>query len=246
VVRVIVFDLDDTLYPERQYALSAFAAAGQFLEKTRGVAGLGESAASLFAQGARRNVYDLALRSLGFAEENGLVRELVEAHRHHAPAIALSPDAERFISRAERSGFSLALVSDGWLRTQELKVEALSLSGRLNPVILTDIWGREHWKPSPRGFQAVMAQHSGLPAEYIYVGDNPAKDFIAPKALGWRTLRIRRPDGEHYRMEASTLAATAESETTTLDAVDLGALATERIAVSPLGARASSGDGWDN
>jgi putative hydrolase of the HAD superfamily len=31
-----------------------------------------------------------------------------------------------------------------------------------------------------------------MPAErYVYVGDNPAKDFIAPNQLGWITIGLR-------------------------------------------------------
>src|SRR5258706_238874 len=121
MVRVVVLDLDDTLYSERQYAFSGFAAVGRYLERTRGVVGLGNSAASLFARGLRNRVYDLALESLGIVAERGLVSELVEVHRLHSPVIALAPDAERLIRRVQGRGLLLALVSDGWIRTQELK-----------------------------------------------------------------------------------------------------------------------------
>ena len=29
------------------------------------------------------------------------------------------------------------------------------------------------------------------PAQLIYIGDNPDKDFFAPRALGWETARVR-------------------------------------------------------
>ena len=38
---VLVFDLDDTLYPERQFALSGFAAAGALGRGQLGIAGPG-------------------------------------------------------------------------------------------------------------------------------------------------------------------------------------------------------------
>jgi putative hydrolase of the HAD superfamily len=45
--------------------------------------------------------------------------------------------------------------------------------------------------------------HFGGPAyTYVYVGDNPAKDFVGARALGWRTIRIRRAAGEHSLVEA--------------------------------------------
>ena len=36
-----------------------------------------------------------------------------------------------------------------------------------------------------------------------FLADNPAKDFQAPDALGWRTLRIRRPGGLHFQQEST-------------------------------------------
>jgi len=38
---------------------------------------------------------------------------------------------------------------------------------------------------------------------YAYVADNPLKDFAGPGALGWLTVRVRRPDGLHYAAENS-------------------------------------------
>jgi putative hydrolase of the HAD superfamily len=37
----------------------------------------------------------------------------------------------------------------------------------------------------------------------VYVGDNPAKDFIAPRALGWSTVQINRPTGTYALVEAT-------------------------------------------
>jgi len=48
---VLVFDLDDTLYPERQFALSGFAAAGSWAEAELGIAGLAADMTRLLAPG---------------------------------------------------------------------------------------------------------------------------------------------------------------------------------------------------
>jgi putative hydrolase of the HAD superfamily len=36
----------------------------------------------------------------------------------------------------------------------------------------------------------------------VYVADNPAKDFVAPRALGWATVRVRRAGSLHQRVES--------------------------------------------
>src|SRR3546814_13944266 len=42
-----------------------------------------------------------------------------------------------------------------------------------------------------------MAEYGLPPSAFTYVGDNPAKDFTAPSAMGWRTVQITRPGGVH-------------------------------------------------
>ncbi len=63
---------------------------------------------------------------------------------------------------------------------------------RIEPILLTDELGRAGWKPNDQGFRRIQ-EHYQLPsARLVYIADNPTKDFIAPKRLGWRAVRIRR------------------------------------------------------
>ena len=39
------------------------------------------------------------------------------------------------------------------------------------------------------------------PAQCVYVGDNPEKDFIAPNKLGFKTIQIVRPRGVHCKKQ---------------------------------------------
>jgi putative hydrolase of the HAD superfamily len=42
---------------------------------------------------------------------------------------------------------------------------------------------------------------------FIYVADNPKKDFLAATALQWETVRVRRPEGLHAACDAQPGAA---------------------------------------
>ena len=52
---------------------------------------------------------------------------------------------------------------------------------------------------------------------FIYIGDNPAKDFISPKQLGWSTARVLRPGSEHEKTapRSSSHAAAIEMRSLT-------------------------------
>jgi putative hydrolase of the HAD superfamily len=190
--RVVVFDLDDTLFPEREYVRSGIAAVAAFLERPD----FATVAWELFTGGVRGRLFDETLVRLGLPVEARTIELLVERYRTHRPALRLFPEVDAVLAGL-RPRCRLAIVSDGPLAAQERKIEALGLRGRFDPIVLTDRWGRAFWKPHERAFRAVEAatgEHGGACA---YVGDNPLKDFVAPRALGWRRVRVRRVDGEH-------------------------------------------------
>lgn len=204
MTRVVVLDMDDTLYIERDFARSGFAAVGALL----GDDTFAPRAWALLERGGRGDIFDR------LAPDPSRVRDMIATYRSHAPAIALAPDAARLLARA----ISCALITDGHEVTQRNKIAALGI-GHLDPVIVTDMWGQQFRKPHPRAFETVMARHGGVGADYVYVGDNPAKDFLAPRALGWRTLRIRRAGGLHEKAEPASPDHAPDAEIASLDEV---------------------------
>lgn len=199
----IVFDLDDTLYLERDYAYSGFSAVADWLERTYGIGGFAEQARAAFSQGERKRVFDAALAALGVDPKPALIAELVQTYRSHQPDICLAEDAQRFLARWP-GDHPLALLTDGFHQSQRNKVAALGLDGvRFSPIVYTDAWGSTYWKPHRRGFEFIASELGLPPAALVYVADNPAKDFIAPRALGWRTVRIARPAGVHRHETAA-------------------------------------------
>jgi putative hydrolase of the HAD superfamily len=194
---VICFDLDDTLFPEREFVLSGFAASSAWLEREFGVTGLEEVAHCLFRQGQRNLIYDLALTQLGLADP-GLARRLVDVYRSHRPNISLPVESMEILEQLRENSCSLAIITDGHLKVQQNKLAALGLGKRVDLVVYSDEHGRAHWKPNVLPYRKVMS-HFGVPGEAcVYIGDNPSKDFIGARELGWKTVRCRIWHGDHF------------------------------------------------
>ena len=223
MTRVVVFDLDDTLYLERDFVRSGFAAVGGWLAAHYGVSDFEAHAWDLFLAGRRGDVFDCALPSLSLDPQPALIRRLVAIYRDHLPTIRLEPAAAELLGDL-RGRCRLAVLTDGFHGTQRRKSAALGLDGRCRPIVCTDQWGREHWKPSPRGFLHIQQALEASPERCIYIGDNPAKDFRAPKALGWRTLRVRHALGEHARAAAASPLDDADTTVTSLAEVTVADL----------------------
>lgn len=205
----VVLDLDDTLYLERDFVRSGFLAVAAAVRVHDGRPDFFERAWALFRQGCRGNVFNRVLGPDASAET---VAELVSIYRCHRPDIALTPDAARFLA-ALPAQVSLGLISDGPEAQQTNKLEALGLLDRFDSVVLTGAWGSRFSKPHPRAFVETMRRLGGRPHDYVYVADNPAKDFIQPRKLGWRTVRVRRKKG----LYAAEAGVEAEREVQTLD-----------------------------
>lgn len=202
---VLVFDLDDTLYSEREFVLSGFAAVDAWLAQRHGLAGFGAEATRLFEAGTRGRIFDEALRRLAVDGAGELVPHLVDVYRGHAPRISLLEEA-RWALQHFHGRLRLGLITDGHAATQRNKFAALGVSRYFAHVVFTDDLGRANWKPSPLPFRDVMDRLGCAGDECVYVGDNPVKDFVAPNALGWLTVQIRRGNGEYGTVDTGALA----------------------------------------
>jgi putative hydrolase of the HAD superfamily len=190
-VRAVVFDLDDTLYPEREYVRSGYRAVAAHLRRRLARAEPFEDWLwQRFRQGHSAGAFD----ALEVAFHLGLTREkiteLVGVYREHVPDIRPYDGVEALLRRL-RGQAKLGLLSDGFLPAQRLKLDALGLEPLFDAVVLTEEMGRDRWKPSPAGFEAVRERLGAPHGRCAYVADNPAKDFLAPNRLGWRTIQLR-------------------------------------------------------
>jgi len=228
----IVFDLDDTLYLERDFVRSGFAAADRWMAKRRGLSGLGQACNELFEQGHRGRIFDAALDRLGVAADAALVSRLVETYRGHQPDIALAADAVRYL--AGRGEAFHGLVTDGPAATQRAKVIALGLEPRLGRIVYTDALGPGRGKPHPEAFERIeaWAPRHGLPL--VYVADNPMKDFITPRSRGWLTVQIERPARVHH-LAAPDAAHAAHGRIDNLDQLDACLLGLQAAGTSSVG-----------
>jgi putative hydrolase of the HAD superfamily len=199
MITTVVFDLDDTLYDEIDFCRSGFRAAARHLATLSDARSPEDIFAILwdcFVTGARGSTFDLALPKLGIPYDPRLIHTLVETYRTHTPTLTLPPESRVALDRL-RDRYTLALLTDGFLPTQRLKVQALGLEPYFKAIIYTEELGRECWKPSPRGFEKLMEMLGSRPEQMAYVADNETKDFIAPNRLGMVTIRLLRPSGLH-------------------------------------------------
>jgi putative hydrolase of the HAD superfamily len=186
----LVFDLDDTLHSERLYALSGFNAAAAWAERELGVEGLAHEMTTLLDQGHLGAVFERALKKQKPDFSAAELERLRFAYRDHTPAISVYDDVMPLLNAVTSP---MGMITDGSHGMQTRKVEALGLRERFAEIVYTGALGpgRAFIKPHPRAYEMIEAQLGGDGVRMVYVGDNPAKDFVVPNARGWLSVRRR-------------------------------------------------------
>ena len=146
-IAALVFDLDDTLYPELAYVRSGFQAVAAHL------AGPSDDPQPIFEQlfhtfqhGPRDRVFNHILKQLDRPDDPDTIAALVQLYRTHNPTLQLAPEIKDLLCRL-RARYQLGLITDGYLPAQKLKIQALNLEPLFHYIICTEDLGRAHWKP---------------------------------------------------------------------------------------------------
>ena len=175
---VIVFDLDDTLYNELDFLISAFKDISKRIDKFNS-----EQVFSIMLSLYRNNenVFEFLNNNYSIKKH-----DLIEIYRNHYPTIKLNPHVRNFIDELKNKKINVALLTDGRSITQRNKISSLGLENVFDYISISEEIGFK--KPSSKGFQLI--ENFFKKKKYYYIADNLEKDFIAPKKRGWYTICI--------------------------------------------------------
>jgi putative hydrolase of the HAD superfamily len=196
--RALLFDLDDTLYPERRFLLSGYAAVAAEIERRSGVpAGAVFGYLSRAARSGRRGeaFQDVCAR---FALDYGLVPQLLSVYRQHEPRLRL-PRATRQTLWYLRMSWRIAIVTNGLPDVQRRKVAALGLESFVDAVVFAHACGSGEGKPAPEAFLDALDRLDVSPWLAVMIGDDPVCDIAGARALGLRTIRIEQGRPRHVQ-----------------------------------------------
>lgn len=187
----VIFDLDDTLYGEKQYVLSGYKEIARSLNEPNAAVELW----SFFEAGLP--AIDEYLKKRGRLD---LKEKCLEIYRNQFPDIRLYDGVTGLLDALKRENKKLGIITDGRVEGQKNKIAALGLEKAVDDIIITDeLGGVQFGKPNDTAFR-IMQSIWKLPFEQmIYIGDNISKDFIAPEKLGMKYIYFRNPDGLYFK-----------------------------------------------
>jgi len=196
---VIVFDMDDTLFDEIDFVRSGFAEIARYLTLPESF----DFMLSCFEAEGSGTIFDRLIRRFDLDVP---LAKLIEIYRFHHPDIHLDDESKHLLEYVKH--LPTALITDGHYLMQQNKYRVLGLDTLIDYPIFSDFYHTN--KPDPMLFEKVMQRFPNT--RYVYIADNPKKDFIAPAALGWHSVRYVNPRGIYHHLEDDPNAVRAVSK----------------------------------
>jgi len=189
-IKAIVFDLDDTLYSEKEYVRSGFRAIAETMPQIKQME---KKLWKSFEQ--KKTAIDEVLSAEGIYTDE-LKQECLSVYRFHQPDIHLYDNVKELLQQFRADGYKLGIITDGRPEGQRAKIKALGLGELVDYIIVTDeLGGVEYRKPHEAAF-VKMSETLGVAFdEMCYIGDNLKKDLVAPEMLGIRAIHFANTDG---------------------------------------------------
>lgn len=189
-IQGVIFDLDDTLYSEKQYVKSGFRAVAELLGKKDAETELW----NCFLSG--QPAIDTYLQQENLLDKKN---ECLKVYRDHKPNITLYSGVIELINELLAKGIKVGIITDGRVQGQKNKIAALGLDKVIEDIIITDELGGEQFrKPNDIAFRIMQCRWRVPFEQMMYVGDNINKDFQAPRQLGMQSVWFKNPDGLYY------------------------------------------------
>ncbi len=193
-MRVVFFDVDDTLYDSsrqvetaRRHAVKAMIAAGLEMEETRAYDAL-TRVVQTFGPNYPKHFNEL-LKVQGFADDPRVVASGVVAY-HNAKMTYLVPFADTIdtLSSLDGAGYRLGVITNGLAVKQWEKLVRLDIVKFFDTVVISETTGME--KPDPGIFLLAAEQAGCRPTEAAMVGDRVDTDISGANRAGMLAIQL--------------------------------------------------------
>lgn len=186
-VDAVIFDLDDTLYSEKDYVRSGFSFIAEYFDIPMLELELWNS----FEQG-KKPIDDVFEKRKMIEKKD----RALQIYRMQNPKIQMYSGTSEMLERIKILNKKIGIITDGRPEGQRAKIKALGLESIFDKIIITDeLGGPGFRKPNSEAFILMQRALEVSFEKMVYIGDNIEKDFIAPHLLGMKQIHYNNLDG---------------------------------------------------
>ena len=167
----LLFDLDDTLYPEKQYIFQGFWAVSNYIGDKFSIdkKQIYLQIISLFRNGSNKVIDDIILELK--LNENPFF--LLDVYRRSQRRLSFYSEVKTALKHLKEDGNDIILLTNGNSEAQWNKIKILEADELFDEIYVLDDFGKEFWKPSTLILKKIYNVHKGKElCEYVLVGNN--------------------------------------------------------------------------
>lgn len=199
MLKMVGFDLDDTLYYHWSYEKQIFNKISIIVENKYDINKdkYFENLKSLFFQKNKNRTFDIAFRNLGYELpkdwDNFVKTEILPVYRSFKPEEDLEIIDKNFkiMLNYYNKQVPLCLITNGNYNVQRNKIDKLGVSHYFEEILISDFFGPEYRKPSTYMFELVLKKYKLSSDEIIYYGDDERTDSCC-ELLGIKFINVNQ------------------------------------------------------
>lgn len=193
-IEAVVFDLDDTLYSEKEYIRSGYRAVAESLPQVKQCFNK-----LCVALEKGQDAVETVLKDEKIYTEE-LRKECYEVISKHQPDIHLYDGVKDLFFELHKQKKSIGIITDGESSIQRTKLKVLGLEAMADEIIITDELAgngevREFRRPNDISFIIMKKRFHTTCRNMAFVGDDKELDFKAPEELGMECYWKENKDG---------------------------------------------------
>ena len=195
--KILIFDLDDTLYDSREFSNQGFNKVALYLSKKIKISQR-RILRKIFQiyRSEKKFTFNKLLEFYGVHKQ--LLPTLIKIYRYSDKKLKMYKDAEYILKKIDKD--RTFLITDGNKLMQERKIKYLAIKKYFKKIIKTNQYGLKYNKPSTYCFKIICKITNSKISDLVYIGDNPKKDFIIKKN-GVITIRLLRGIYKNLKLE---------------------------------------------
>ncbi len=181
--KLIIFDLDDTLYPEQDYLFASYNSIARFVS---GITGGDHNVyydylKNSFLQDGRIGLFNSFIERFGLNSRVSVDDMLIIMRSTHC-SLHLYNKAELLLSYLNEAKIGVAILTNGNIIQQKNKITSLMIE-EFCPSIKVYYASDYEPKPSPKGVLAIIKDFNVLAKDVMFVGDS-SSDYEAASSAG--------------------------------------------------------------
>lgn len=185
-IKLILFDLDDTLISEAEWYLDKWKECDHYLEKKYGILGFFEKISQIIDQYGfdYQKKVDDTLIALDISKKI-TVNEIVGYYLDTEVTPVVFPNTHKILSKLNKN-FHLGIITSGKRWEQLLKIKLSNIDEYFSSIDVLENKSKDSSIPFTKclDFFSVSAENT------LYVGNDPLNDFVGAKSIKIKTIRL--------------------------------------------------------